>query len=81
MADFLYLADMNVSPVTVADLRQSGWDIIRVSEVPAAKSKDDVILHYAREQQRIVITQDLDFSMILAIERCRVAQCHLVAPC
>lgn len=28
-----FLADMNVSPLTVEALRDQGWDILRVSEV------------------------------------------------
>ena len=61
------LADMNISPKTVDALQQQGWDIIRVSEVLATDASDEEILGFAREQGRVVITQDLDFSALLAL--------------
>ena len=62
-----FLANMNISPITVEALRNHGWDIIRVSEVMDEKSKDMDVLRYAQKQNRVVITQDLDFSQILAL--------------
>lgn len=62
-----FLANMNISPVTVGALRNHGWDIIRVSEVMDEKSKDIDVLIYAQKQNRVLITQDLDFSQILAL--------------
>jgi len=62
-----FLANMNISPITVEALRNHGWDIIRVSEVMDEKSKDIDVLVYAQKQNRVVITQDLDFSQILAL--------------
>ena len=62
-----FLANMNISPVTVEALRNHGWDIIRVSEVMDEKSKDIDVLVYAQKQNKVVITQDLDFSQILAL--------------
>ena len=62
-----YLADMNLSPQTVEALQAEGLDIIRVSDVMPGTAKDLEILHYARSQGRILITQDLDFSRLIAI--------------
>ena len=62
-----YLADMNLSPQTVHALQTDGIDIIRVSEVLAATTKDIDILVYARQEKRVIITQDLDFSTLVAI--------------
>jgi predicted nuclease of predicted toxin-antitoxin system len=61
------LADMNISPLTVAALQSEGWDIIRVSEVLPIDAEDVEILSWARSNGRIVITQDLDFSTLLAL--------------
>jgi len=58
---------MNISPLTVEALKNHGWDIIRVSEVMDQKSKDIDVLLFAQQQNRVVITQDLDFSQILAL--------------
>ena len=62
-----FLANMNISPITVEALRNHGWDITRVSEVMDEKSKDIDVLVYAQKQNKVVITQDLDFSQILAL--------------
>lgn len=62
-----FLADMNISPKTVAALQQAGWDIVRVSQrLPASASDDDVIA-LARQEQRVLLTQDLDFSTLIAL--------------
>jgi predicted nuclease of predicted toxin-antitoxin system len=62
-----FLANMNISPITVEALRNRGWDIIRASEVMDEKSKDIDVLVYAQKQDKVLITQDLDFSQILAL--------------
>lgn len=67
MSGLKFLANMNISPLTVEDLKKLGWDIVRVPEIMDIKSKDIKILTYAREHNRVVITQDLDFSSLLAL--------------
>lgn len=67
MPELEFLANMNISPLTVEQLRKLQWNIIRVPEVMDRKSKDTEVLAYAREHNRILITQDLDFSMLLAV--------------
>lgn len=62
-----FFADMNISPRTVRLLREQGWDILRVSEVLPASAKDLEVLEFARRERRVVITQDLDFSVLLAL--------------
>ena len=62
-----FLADMNLSPVTVATLAKDGIDIVRVSDLLPANVSDEVILDWARREGRAVITQDLDFSALLAL--------------
>ncbi len=62
-----FLADMNLSPLTVEALREEGYEIIRVSELLPVYAPDVEILELARQQGRVVITQDLDFSALLAL--------------
>ena len=66
MAELRLLADMHISPRTVRDLSAAGLDVVRVSDVLAASSPDPDILAFAREHDRVLITQDLDFSALLA---------------
>jgi predicted nuclease of predicted toxin-antitoxin system len=67
MAKLRLLANMNISPDTVNALQKKGLDIVRVSEILPAISSDAEILDLARRENRIVVTQDLDFSALLAL--------------
>ena len=51
-----FLADMNISPISVDALQREGWD-----------ASDAEILAMARRQDQVVVTQDLDFSALLAL--------------
>lgn len=62
-----FLADMNLSPVTVEDLRREGYDVIRVSDLLPVDAPDSEILELARQRDAVVVTQDLDFSALLAL--------------
>lgn len=66
-APLRFLADMNISPLTVETLAGEGIDIVRVSTLLPANASDEMILSLARQQGRIVITQDTDFSALLAL--------------
>ena len=67
MADMRFLVNMNISPKTVAILRLQGWETIRVSDLLPVDATDDEILELARREDRVVVTQDLDFSALLAL--------------
>jgi predicted nuclease of predicted toxin-antitoxin system len=62
-----FLADMNLSPFTVSILRHKGYDVIRVSSVLAPSVSDDRILSFARREGYVILTEDLDFSALLAV--------------
>lgn len=62
-----FLANRNISPKTIAVLRQQGWDIVCVSELLPVNASDQEIMELARQENRAVITQDLDFSALLAL--------------
>lgn len=61
------LADLHISPRTVQHLRSLGHDVLRVNEVLPADAADARIIHYARDEVRTILTQDLDFSAMLAL--------------
>lgn len=67
MAKLRLLADMNISPQTVNALQEKGVDIVRVSRILPVTSSDAEILNLARKEKRVVVTQDLDFSSLLAL--------------
>lgn len=61
------LGNMNISPKTVAALRRHGWDIVRVADLLPVHAPDTDILELARREHRVVVTQDLDFSTLVAL--------------
>jgi predicted nuclease of predicted toxin-antitoxin system len=60
------LVDMNLSPSWVDQLRRDGFEAVHWSTVGAPTAPDDEILTWARGRQFVLITNDLDFSAILA---------------
>ena len=61
-----FLADMGVSTLTVAWLRKQGHDALHVRERGMQRAADVDILALAAQEQRIVLTMDLDFGYLLA---------------
>ena len=70
MSSLRFIADVHISPLTVVALQQQGYDILRVTEVLPATATDTEILELARIENRIVLTQDLDFSALVALSGC-----------
>ncbi len=62
-----FLADMGISPRTVAKLRRKGYDAVHLVEEGLEKLEDRDILIKARYEQRIVLTVDLDLGYLLAV--------------
>jgi predicted nuclease of predicted toxin-antitoxin system len=58
--------DMNLSPRWVEVLHAQGFDAIHWSSVGAATASDSTILAWAKTNDAIVFTNDLDFTAILA---------------
>jgi predicted nuclease of predicted toxin-antitoxin system len=60
------LVDMNLSPSWVDRLARHGFEAVHWSTIGAATAPDSEILTWANEHRFVVITNDLDFSAILA---------------
>jgi len=76
LSSIRFLANMNISPKTVESLSKKGWDIIRVSNILPVNTSDQEILDLARQEGRVVVTQDLDFSALLALGGFRSTQSY-----
>ena len=61
------LADMHISPITVLFLRKLGYDVIRVNEILSPSASDKLIVETAINNNTVILTQDLDFSQIIAL--------------
>ena len=60
------LVDMNLSPSWVERLERHGFEAVHWSTIGAATAPDVEILTWAYEHAFVLITNDLDFSAILA---------------
>ena len=60
------LADQHISPRTVEFLRALGHDAVRVSERLSPHATDRAILALAASEGRVILTQDLDFTGLVA---------------
>ena len=58
------LIDMNLSPDWVKVLEEAGWEAVGDIRAP-----DEVLITWARENDYVVFTHDLDFGVLLALTR------------
>ncbi|GIX08034.1 MAG: hypothetical protein KatS3mg115_2437 [Candidatus Poribacteria bacterium] len=63
---FRFLADMGISPFTVQQLRDQGYDALHLHEGGFERLSDEAVLEKARQEGWILLTHDLDFSQLLA---------------
>ena len=59
--------DMNLSPRWVARLAAHGWTAVHWSSVGEPTARDIEIMAWARANQHMVFTHDLDFGTMLAL--------------
>ncbi len=62
-----FLVDMPLSPTLSTWLADQGDDSIHASQVGLALAADSILLTYARQEARIILTADLDYPRLLAI--------------
>ena len=61
------MLDMNMSPLWTAALEEAGYDVIHWAAIGLADASDQLIMSYAHDHGMIVVTQDLDFGIALAM--------------
>jgi predicted nuclease of predicted toxin-antitoxin system len=61
-----FLADMGVSQTTVHYLKNRGFDVTHLRDEGLQRASDAMIMKKAREEDRTILTFDLDFGAILA---------------
>jgi len=64
-----FLIDMNLSPLWVQFLTDRGFEAVHWSTVGEINAPDSEILQFAAANGWIVFTHDLDFGMLLAVEK------------
>jgi predicted nuclease of predicted toxin-antitoxin system len=63
------LVDMNLSPDWVNWFDRNNWHAVHWSKIGDPKATDEVILAWARSNDYIVFTHDLDFGTLLALTK------------
>lgn len=57
---------MNLSPRWCGILQAAGWDSVHWSQVGAVTAPDHELMQWALDEQRVVLTHDLDYGAMLA---------------
>lgn len=65
LTSFAFFADENISPVVVDFLRNNGYDIKDAHDANMVSAKDIEWLALSCEENRVIITQDSDFSQLV----------------
>lgn len=60
------LLDLNLSPSLCEAFGNIGHEAIHWSSVGSLTAADEVLLEYARQQDLVIVTHDLDFGALLA---------------
>lgn len=61
-----FVIDMNLSPRWCSHLLAEGWPSVHWSQIGVASAPDCEIMQWANENQRVVLTHDLDYGAMLA---------------
>lgn len=56
-----YFTDEHVAGAIASGLRKRGIDVLPVAEAGLLGADDEDFLAFAREEQRVIVTQDRDF--------------------
>jgi predicted nuclease of predicted toxin-antitoxin system len=62
-----FLADMGISSLSVGWLRDQGHDALHAREAAMQRAPDEDFLEKARNEDRVLLTLDLDFGYLMAI--------------
>ena len=62
-----FLIDNALSPLVAERLRQRGYDARHVRDISMQDADDESIFNYAASENRIVVSSDTDFGMLLAL--------------
>ncbi|MCP4589845.1 MAG: hypothetical protein GY842_03805 [bacterium] len=61
--------DMNLTPDWVGVIAQIGFEAVHWAQVGDPKAPDEEILEWASRNDRVIFTNDLDFSRLVALTR------------
>jgi predicted nuclease of predicted toxin-antitoxin system len=62
------LLDMNLPPSLCGALERSGYPAVHVRDLGLQAATDEALVEIARQRGEAIVTNDLDFTRILAVE-------------
>jgi predicted nuclease of predicted toxin-antitoxin system len=68
LTDCSFLADENIHPRVIQQLRELGFPVISVHDVGLTGMADSDILRYCVSENRVILTHDSDFGMLAILE-------------
>jgi predicted nuclease of predicted toxin-antitoxin system len=66
------LLDMGLAQSTGARLRSLGHDVVHLLDHGLERLSDESVVRKAEEEERVIVTHDLDFARIIALSGSRV---------
>jgi predicted nuclease of predicted toxin-antitoxin system len=64
-----FLADQNVEAPIVESLRSAGYDVLQIAQTLPVHATDPHVLEHARQDSRILVTNDKDFGELTFLQR------------
>lgn len=62
-----FLVDQNRSPLLAQLLREAGHDAVHTEDLGLERAEDDELIMRARDEGRVIVSGDTDFSALLAL--------------
>lgn len=63
-----FFADQDVYQVTIDFVRDLGHDVLCAAEVGLSRASDVLLLNYAQQENRILMTRDKDFGALVFLQ-------------
>ena len=67
-----FLLDMGLGHSTVLFLRKQGYDVVHLREQGLQRLPDEQIVNKAVQEERIILTHDLDFGRLVALSQSKI---------